>query len=325
MSDTLIDPTFELVQSRLSSGEYVPGSCSDGRKLGIALGSGGLAGINALGKLSVMEESGIFDVVDLWEGDSIGGINAGICVAGQIEEARDTYYTLRRRGLIDVWRAIRIGGRAIDMSILRDAMEPILDTEKIAESPVPVNVGITKLKPFSRLSVDLSKEAPEHILPWMMRGGHLPIVGGSAPRDAYGMPYADPGLSSLGPVHRAVQNGCTDVIYISCQPYAPDKKHPWQVGLVGAWGMRHDPLAILKYNKVVNDQISGRRVFRQGSFMYNGAHVYGFYPPMPQNKSEAWPTLYTTDPGLLKSGFERCADYMRHCLQKLLPEYIPAS
>lgn len=324
MSTTVTAPPFELGHSRLQAGNYVAGSCSDGRMLGIANGSGGLAGINALGILSALKESGIFSVVDWWEGDSIGGINAGICVADQIEEASETFYTLKKRGLVDAWRAMRIGGRAIDMSILQDAMGPILDTEKIANSPVPVNVGITKLRPFSRLSVDLTKVEPEEVIPWMMRGGHLPIVGGSAPRDANGVPYADPGLSSLGPVHRAVQNGCTDVIYISCQPYAPEKKHAWQVGVVGAWGMRHDLLSILKYNQVVDDQIEGRQPFRERSFSYGEANVYGLYPPMPTSKAEAWPTLYTTDPGKLRSGFERCADYMKGCLRTLMPELVPA-
>ena len=81
-------------------------------------------------------------------------------------------------------RAIRIGGRAIDMSVLEAAMEPVLDTKKIVNSPVPVNVGVTVLSPLSRMSVDLSKVEPEEVIPWMMRGGHLPIVGGAAPRGA---------------------------------------------------------------------------------------------------------------------------------------------
>ena len=321
MSETA--PPIELTCSRLRNGNYIPGSCSDGRKLAIALGSGGMAGITPLGELLSLKEFGTFKVVDCWLGDSIGGINAGICVADQIEDASETFYQMKKQRFIDPLRALRIGGRAIDMKILQESIEPILNTKKIANSPVPVNIGITKLKPYSRMSVDLSAVEPEEVIPWMMRGAHLPIAGGAAPRDSAGIPYADPGLSSLGPIHRAVQDGCTDIIYLSCQPYAADRKQAWQVGLVGAWGLRHDIGAVFKYNRVVDDQIKLREAYREGPFNYQGANVVGFYPPMPKDTNETWPTLYTTDPGRLRSGFERAAEYMKNCLHTLMPEPEP--
>lgn len=308
----------ELAHQRMRDA-YLPGSLTDGRKLGLAIGSGGMAGIVTLGKLQSIRQSGIRAVVDGVYGDSIGGINAAIDAAEQIDEAREAYYALAKRRFIDGWRALRIGGRAVDMGILEHEMRytTILDTEKVTNSPIPISIGVTRLRNYAAMSVDLTHIEPEEVIPWLLRGAHLPIAGGAAPRDKFGTPYADAGLSSMSPVHRAVKDGCTDVIFLSNQPYARDEKRNWQVGVVGMWAMRHDLQAIFKFNNVVNHQIESRKPFCEGAFRYGAANVMGYYPQAISG-TDALPTLYTMDPGRLKAGFEVAALMMMSRLSPVL-------
>ncbi len=321
-----------LAHDRTVSG-YEQGSLSDGRMLGVALHSGGAAGINALGISKELKQRGVFNVADILAGDSIGGVNAGIIAADQIEDACEAFYSLKKQRFVNPWRAARIGGRVMDMDILAGMIGEVLDTGKITDSPIPIDIGVTRLRPFMGMSVDISKVEPEEVIPWMMRGAHVPVAGGAAPRDKYGTPYADAGVAGKGPIMRLLEAGCTDIISVACNPNGIDIKRRWQIGVVGVWSMRHDPAAIFKLNKAVDDQLANRRPFQPSqdgaienhTVQIGNVNVVSLYPPTLPKDEKKLPKLYTTDPGRLRHGFEKTAEYMRTHLAALMPELRPAT
>lgn len=320
-------PTFEVACSRLDAGNYVQGSKSDGHSLWLSLPSGGCAGINQAAKLSELEKRGFLSVIDGIEGDSYGGIDAAVVAGGHVGKVYENMLKLGPEWFINPWRILLIGKQAVSKEVLRRTLEPVLDTEKITQSTIPVNIGVSRLRPLTAMSVDLSKVEPDQVIPWVMRGAHLPIACGAADRDEYGIPYADPGLTSLGPIHRAIQNGATDILHVSCNPLGREKKKLHEVALMGAWVLRHDPDAIAKVNNNVERQVEIRKDHREGHFVHQGANVFGFYVPKPDKKNHEKPLakLWTTDPGRLRYSFERATEYMKNCLDILMPDIRPAS
>lgn len=320
-------PTFDVVNSRLASEDYVQGSNSDGHSVWLSLPSGGCAGVHQAAKLSELEKRGVLSVIDGMEGDSYGGIDAGIVAGKHIQEVLENMLKLGPEWFINPWRFLCIGKQVVSSAVLTRILEPVLDTEKISRSPIPVNIGISKLRPLTAMSVDLSKVEPDQVIPWIRRGALLPIVGGAAERDENGIPYADPGLTSLGPIHRAVQNGATDIIHLSCNPLGRERKKLHEVVLMGGWALRHDPDAIAKVNRNVDEQVESRKDHREGHFKYLGANVHGFYLPRPdKNKlEESLPILWTTDPGKLRYGYDRATEYIKNRLDLLMPGLRPAA
>ncbi len=320
-------PTFDVACSRLESGNYVQGSGSDDHFIWLSLTSGGCAGIHQIAKLAELKRRGLLSVIDGIEGDSFGGIGAAIVAGDHIEEASEYIFKLGEKWFINPWRALLIGKQAVSSDVLRRTLEPVLDTERITTSPIPVNIGVSCLKPLKAMSVDLSKVEPDQVIPWVMRGAHLPIASGAANRDENGIPYADPGLTSHGPMRRARLNGATDIIHISCNPLGIEKKKLREVALAGIWALRHDPRAIAKINATMDEQVELRQPHREGHFVCEGANVVGFYLPNPDKEKDEKPLakLWTTDPGRLKYSFERATEYMKNCLDILMPEFKPAT
>ena len=313
-----IGPT-QLSFNRLNYAEpYVPGSMSDGRKLGLAVGSGGGAGPVTLGKLLALQETGVLGVVDEIHALSIGAINASAQLAGQTDLALEGYEIMTRSGFIDARRFWSV----VNMGVLSRALRGSrgLDVEKIVNSPTPIHVGVSQLNGGLRpISVNLSEQDPEHVIDWLMRGAHLGIAAGPAPKDVNGNVYADGGFSHLSAVDMAVINGCTDVILLSNQPYAPDAYKAWQVLLMGAGLSIYDPRAIPTFSRIVRAQIASRQPFKNGAFRYGNANVEGFFPPEPDCPENALPTLFNTDPRRIKIGFDIGRIHVLQRLAGLLP------
>ncbi len=297
---------------------YVPGSMSDGRKLGLAVGSGGAAGPVTLGKLQALQETGVLGVVDEIHAISVGSINACAQVAGQTEVALEGYDMMTREGFIQRSRINRV----LDMRILERFLKGSkgLDVEKITKNPAPIHVGVTKLSGgLKPLSIDLSKQDPELIISWLMRGAHLGVAAGPAPKDEWGDFYTDGGFSHLSAVDMAVKNGCTDVIYLSNQPHTADSYSIRNVLLFGVGFSLYDPLAIPRLSRIIRAQNASKRDFRNGAFKYGVANVEGFFPPQPDSPENALPTLLNTDPRKIKIGFDIGKMHVLQRLAGLLP------
>jgi len=304
MSVMELSGPIEVAYARKNGAEpYVVGSFSDGHRLGVAGGSGGGAGPVTLGKLLGLHEAGLLDVVDEFHVISVSAINVGAQVAGQTDLALEGYGVMTEEGFIKKSRFNRVVDMRILERVLRSAKG--LDVEKITQSPAPIHVGVSQLNGGLRpISVNLSEQDPEHVIDWIMRGAHLGIAAGPAPKDAKGNVYADGGFSHLSAVDMAVSNGCTDVIYLSNQPYAPDAYKAWQVALMGAGLSLYDPRAIPTFSRIVRAQIASRQVFKEGAFKYNGANVEAFFPPHPDCPENTLPTLFNTDPRRIQIGFD---------------------
>ena len=186
MTATSISGPVQVAYERLNGAEpYVIGSLSDGHKLGLAVESGGGSGPVTLGNLQALEEAGIFGVIDEVHSISIGGINACAQMAGQTELALEGYGVMTRDGFIRKWRVKRV----MDMRMLDIFLRGPkgLDVEKITKSPTPIHVGVSLLTGGLRpVSVDLSKQDPENVIDWLMRGAHLGLAAGPAPKDSKG-------------------------------------------------------------------------------------------------------------------------------------------
>ena len=304
MNATSLSGPMQVAHERLNGVEpYEVGSLSDGHKLGLAIGSGGGAGPVTLGKLLALQETGVLGVVDEIHALSIGAINAGAQMAGQTDLALEGYEIMTRSGFIDARRFWSV----VNMGVLSRALRGSrgLDVEKIVNSPTPIHVGVSQLNGGLRpISVNLSEQDPEHVIDWLMRGAHLGIAAGPAPKDVKGNVYADGGFSHLSAVDMAVTNGCTVVILLSNQPYAPDVYKPWQVMLMGAGLSLYDLMAIPTFSRIVRAQIASRRDFKDGAFKYGDASIEGFFPPRPDCPENSLPTLFNTDPRRIKIGFD---------------------
>ena len=298
----LIGPS-QLAFERLNYAEpYVPGSLSDGRKLGLAIGSGGGAGPVTLGKLQALQHLGLLEMVDEIHTISVGAINASAVMANQIELALEGYDMMTKEGFIKKSRVHRI----VDMRILERVLRSSrgLDIERITKSSAPIHVGVTQVSGGLRpISIDLSKQDPESVIDWLMRGAHLGIAAGPAPKDSSGVVYADGGFSHLSAVDMAFRNGCTDIIYLSNQPYNPDKYKRHQIMLLGAGLSLYDKFAIPTLSGVVRRQIASRKPFQDGLFTYEGTRVEAFFPPTPDCPDNALPTLFNNDPRRIEIGF----------------------
>ena len=303
MTATSISGPSQVAHERLNGAEpYVIGSLSDGHKLGLAIESGGGAGPVTLGKLQAFEETGVLGVIDEIHAISIGAINACAQMAGQTGLALEGYDMMTQKDFVKISRIQRIFDmRKLDR-VLRSSKG--LDVEKIIKSPTPIHVGVSVLTGGLRpVSVDLSKQDPENVIDWLMRGAHLGIAAGPAPKDSKGNFYADGGFSHLSAVSMAVINGCTDVFMLSNQPFARDVYKAWQVALMGAGLSPYDLMAIPAFGRIVRAQIASRRGFKDGTFKYGDALVEGFYPPKSDSPENALPTLFNTDPKRIMVGF----------------------
>lgn len=278
---------------------YVAGSFSDGRKLGLAIGGGGGSGSVTLGYLEELRNAGVLQVIDVVTALSVGAINISAVVAGQTELALKGYDTMTEKGFIQKRRIHRI----FDMKILERLLRGSdgLDTNKINDCTIPLLLGVTQLTGgIKPITIDLAEQDPENIVDWLMRGAHQGIAAGPAPKDKKGIVYVDGGYSHLSAVDMAVQSGCTDVIYLSNHPYKQGEYKGWQVALFGAGFSPYDIKAIPNYNSIFRRQIASLATFKEGSFNYMGAEVAGFFPA----DSESLPKLINTDPRKVKAGFD---------------------
>jgi len=322
MNSPEISAPMALALSRKTGG-YVRGSHSDGRRLGVAIGSGGGAGPVTLGKLVALQRTGVLDYVDAIHAISVGAINAAALLAGQTELAIAGYGEVTKGGFIKKIRVHRI----VDMGILERVLRRSdgLDEEKVAKSSIPLHVGVTQLTGGLRpISIDLSQEEPDNVIDWLMRGAHLGIAAGPAPKDRRGIVYADGGFSHLSAIDMAYKGGCTDIIYLSNQPYEPDKYNAFNVAFFGAGLSLYDRHAIPALNRVVRNQIASRRPICDGEFRYNDANVVGFFPPRPTEPEDALPTLFNTDPRRIETGFRIGSMHVLERTASYFPVLLPS-
>lgn len=320
-----IGPT-QLSFERLNYAEpYVPGSMSDGRKLGLAVGSGGAAGPISLGALVTLLDLGVFESLDAVYGVSVGGFNVAAAVARQIETALKGYNTMTESDFIKWLRVYKI----MDLGILKRVIMHDahgLDIDAIADSPIPINIGVTRLSGgIQPVSFDLTKIGKDSIVDVLLWGASVPGATGLSPRDRKNIgegrntAYADGGFSILSAVDMAKSDDCTDIIYLPNQKYEADERQNWQVALFGSLMSPYDKRALFKFSNIVDAQIKSREVFLDGEFNYQGAMVEAFYPP-PAPKL---PTFWNKDKEKIVFGFEWTKTHVLNRLTGLYPEWVP--
>lgn len=324
---TNINTPMQLAFER-GSQKYEAGSMTDGRKLGLAIGSGGGAGPVSLGGLSSLQELDVLGSVDSMYGVSVGAINLAAFAAGQTEVAIGGYERMTEADFVKFGRVLRI----MDMGVLKTLLNGKngLDTEAVVESKVPINVGVTRLSGGLKPQVfDLSALEPEDVVDVLVWGASIPGVSGLAPRDKKGIgggsntAFADGGFSHLSAVDMAAQDGCTDVIYLSNQPFSADKYRAWQVGLFGTLMTPYDTKAISNLRQIVKNQISSRRPFADGTFQYGDVSVDGLFPPGQKPFADLLPSLFNKDPRKIMTGFDISKLHILDKLSALMPDLLP--
>lgn len=93
MTTKLLHPVLQALQQRKRSG-YVPGSCSDGRKIALAIEGGGMRGCVSAGMAAALSHPAVnlLDAFDCVYGSSAGAVTAAYVVAGQAEEGLGIFY-----------------------------------------------------------------------------------------------------------------------------------------------------------------------------------------------------------------------------------------
>lgn len=223
----------------------------------------------------------------------------------------------------------------MDMGILERLLKSDangLDTEAVVNHPVPINVGVSRLSgELAPYSFDLTKQHPDDVVEILLWSAGIIGLSGLARRDKKGIgpgkntAYADGGFSQLSAVDMAYRDGCTDIIYLSNQPYDEDKYKLAQVLIFGAMMTPYDRRAISHFDAVTKEQIRSRRVFRDGAFDYNGVNVAGLYPPQPQETESELPGLLNMDPRKIAAGFEIAKSHILNRISGLIPtERVPS-
>jgi NTE family protein len=211
-----------------------------GKKLGLALGGGGVRGFCHIGVLKVLEAEGI--AVDMIAGTSAGALIGGAYAAGaspeEIQRKVDDYIrspqfqssTLWQMGMTmapaekTLWQRTRKALRKqylLLSTFFKPAILPLKDFQELVEYFIP-DMDIRQARiPFRAVATDLITGKPVVISEGSMRTAVLAscaVPGAVDPVRLGEWLLADGGITSLVPVQAARQAGADSVIAVVVDP-----------------------------------------------------------------------------------------------------------
>ena len=214
---------FERLMWRKENG-YIPGSMSDGHKIGICCEGGGAGGLVSFEELHQMDKLGLLDYADGYYGVSVGGVNVIFGATRQWQEGIDVYKEIMPK-TFSKWFGLQISVDALRKAATIDRP---LDYEKLRNSPVPVVIGLTRIGYFGRALARSTQYPPERFLELALQGCHIPLLAGRPKKDSEGGMYMDAMLTWESADELAIFDGCTSIVnlenFIEDGWKKPDKK-----------------------------------------------------------------------------------------------------
>lgn len=216
-------PVVELLYRRRNEGS-LPGSRSDGYRVGLAIEGGGMRGIVSGAMMATLMDRELERSFDAVYSYSAGAMNCAYFLAGIGWYALSIYYdNLLSRAFLDVRRVLR-GQPAMSLDYVMDVVletaKP-LDYATVLASPIELHVAassIRDLKPrdFTRFT---SKEDLKAVL---KASACLPLAAGT-PIAYDGDLFLDGGILLAHPVLTALEDGCTHILIIQTRLNSPSR------------------------------------------------------------------------------------------------------
>jgi len=216
-------PIVELLYRRRNEGS-LPGSRSDGYRVGLAIEGGGMRGIVSGAMMATLMDRELERSFDAVYSYSAGAMNCAYFLAGIGWYALSIYYdNLLSRAFLDVRRVLR-GQPAMSLDYVMDVVletaKP-LDYATVLASPIELHVAASSsrdLKPraFTRFTSKADLKAV------LKASASLPLAAGT-PIAYDGDLFLDGGILLAHPVLTALEDGCTHILIIQTRLNSPSR------------------------------------------------------------------------------------------------------
>jgi predicted patatin/cPLA2 family phospholipase len=204
----------------------MPGSRSDGFKIGLAVEGGGIRGVVSAAMLCGLEDLGLSNAFDAVYAASSGATNGAYFLAGGGWYPLSIYYDdLSSRNFVDFRQFFR--GQILNLDyafgVVIDQLKP-LDYETVIASSVPLHIAVTLVDEMRTDMVsDFASRAD--LRGALIASAWLPVAlkGTTTFR---GKRAVDGGVLTPHPYRLALQDGCTHVLSLSTRPIrAPSERY----------------------------------------------------------------------------------------------------
>lgn len=210
-----------------------------GKKIGVALGGGGVRGVAHIAYLDAMEQAGL--PPDIIAGTSSGAVVGALYAAGlnprQIFERAGGFFSTSKR--LSLFTGIINGSRAA--SFIKDYFDSILPEKHFEELKIPLKIVATNFNTLEETVFDKGE-----IIPALMGSIALPSL--LTPQCANNAHYIDGGSTNLVPFD-IIRNLCdvlvaVDVSKASANSFAPNAKNAFKA----SWAATQETIIRLKLN-----------------------------------------------------------------------------
>jgi predicted patatin/cPLA2 family phospholipase len=210
------DAVLSALRRRHAAGSR-PGERSDGQRIALVIGGGGMRGSYSAGMVLALDELGLRDSFDAVYGTSSGAFIAGAFVTEQSHQLPVVFYEhLASRSFVDMRRLAR-RAPVISLAYVIEVLTVIrpIDWHRLLESPVPAQVVATRLPelcPQTLVGLDT-------VADWqtaMRAASTIPLLAGR-PVEFGGDRWIDGSVSEPLAVSRALADGATHVLALLCR------------------------------------------------------------------------------------------------------------
>lgn len=250
----------ELLEARRADNS-MPGSRSDGSKIGLVIEGGGMRGVISGAMTAALENLGFSRVFDAVYGASAGAMAAAFFVSGNARAGATIYYEeINNRRFVDLLRFFS-SKPVLDLDFLVneifDGLVP-LDFDRILSSEIELCVVATEVSKAKKTLLS-NFSTKEQVLKALKASASNPLITG-APVEIEGKQYWDAILSESIPVGSALEDGCTHIVVLRSRPALEVRSSTGTVEkLLARWIMRgYGGAAIEAY--CTNDQAYEREL-----------------------------------------------------------------
>lgn len=191
--------------------------------IGVVLSGGGAKGSGQLGMIKYAYEKGIRP--DFISGISVGSLNATLWAQ---EQNLDLLASLWRgiKGNSDIYRKnwfrpCKLYRSLYDNKPLKRKINKYVDTEKLKNSPIELQIGVVQLQSGAYLIVDRFNDDYQNLL---LASTAIPVVFPAVSWQK--REYVDGGVRNVAPLKQAIDFGCTSIYIFHCYSleFVPEEK-----------------------------------------------------------------------------------------------------
>lgn len=182
-------------------------------KIGVVLSGGGAKGSGQLGMIKYAYEKGIRP--DFISAISVGSLNATLWAQ---EENLDLLENLWQgiKGNSDIYRKnwlrpCKLYRSLFDNKPLKRKIKKYVDTEKLKNSPIEMQIGVVQLQSGAYMIVDKSNANYKDLL---LASTAIPVIFPAVRWQ--GNEYVDGGVRNVAPLKQAIDFGCTTIYIFHC-------------------------------------------------------------------------------------------------------------